>query len=189
MARLSLMTNVIVMCLLPGFSHAADIIIGGTVGYQTHSTSSYSGLSSSEERGINYQIRNSVDIGDASRLYGTYSFNSDDMTYHEGVLISYDKLFFLEPSNQVSWFIGASVGLSGHEFQMTDIDQTYYDSNSCYVFGAQTGLMFDFGNAFTSELGFRYLKHNDTSSVQNLGAVSQSVNDAEQVYWGVDLSF
>ncbi|MCL1065739.1 hypothetical protein L2735_02820 [Shewanella olleyana] len=189
MARLTLLTNVIVMCLLPGVSHAADTIIGGTVGYQTHGASSASGLSSAQERGINYQIKNGFKLSDVSRLYGTYSFNSEDMIQHEGLLVSYDRLFSLDESHQISWFIGASAGLSDHEFQMTDIDQTYYDSNTCYVYGGQTGLMFDFGNAFTSEIGFRYLKHNFTSSGQTIDAISLSVNDAEQVYWGIDFTF
>ncbi|GIU53881.1 hypothetical protein [Shewanella sp. KT0246] len=189
MARLSLLKNVIVMCLFPGISYAADTIVGGTVGYQHHGNSSASELSSSQERGINYQIKNGLKISDTSRLYGTYSFNSDDMNHHQGVLVSYDRLFSLDEAKHVSWFIGGSAGLSDHEFQFNDIDQIYRDSSSCYVFGGQTGLMFDFGNALTSELGFRYLKHNFTSSDKGMNATSLSVNDAEQVYWGIDFTF
>lgn len=188
MIRLTLTTSVLVMCLLPGISDAADAIVGGTVGYQNHGASSASGLSSSEERGINYQIKSGFKLGEDSRIYGTYSFNSDDLTHHQGLLLSYDRLFSIDDAKQISWFIGASAGLSDHEFQLTDIDQIYHDSSNSYVFGGQTGLMFDFGNAFTSELGFRYLMHN-FSSDHGIEATSLSVNDAEQVYWGVDFTF
>ncbi|MDO6774008.1 hypothetical protein Q4591_01475 [Shewanella sp. 3_MG-2023] len=48
--------------------------------------------------------------------------------------------------------------------------------------------LFDLGHDFTSEIGFRYLRHNVTSSME-YNSAALSVNDAEQIYFGIDFTF
>ncbi|WP_144213102.1 outer membrane beta-barrel protein [Shewanella donghaensis] len=187
MTKLALVTNVTFMCLVPHLSHAAESIIGGTVGYANYNASS-AGLSNTQESGINYQYRSAITLNPSNRLYGAYSYNSDDMTQHEGLLVSYDRLFSVDDTHNIKWFIGASAGFSGNEIQLTDLDRSYQDSGSSYVYGGQVGFLFDLGHDFTSEIGFRYLKHNVTSSME-YNSSDLSVNDAEQIYFGIDFTF
>ncbi|MFS1423970.1 hypothetical protein [Shewanella sp. 10N.286.48.B5] len=187
-SKLALILKVTFICLLPSVGHGAEAIVGGVVGYADYSASSV-GLSDTQESGINYQYRTAITLNPSNRLYGAYSYNSDDMNQHEGILVSYDKLFSIDDAHHINWFIGASAGLSGNQIQLTNLDSSYQDSSSSYVFGGQTGLLFDLGHDFSSELGFRYLKHNFSSSAGNDNSLSLSLNDSEQVYFGIDFRF
>ncbi|MDO6638935.1 hypothetical protein Q4557_03025 [Shewanella sp. 5_MG-2023] len=185
--KLMLILKVTFICLLPSVGHGAEAIVGGVVGYADYSASSV-GLSDTQESGINYQYRSSIKLNPSNRLYGAYSYNSDDMTQHEGLLVSYDRLFSVDDVHDIKWFIGASAGFSGNEIQLTDLDRSYQDSGSSYVYGGQVGFLFDLGHDFTSEIGFRYLRHNVTSSME-YNSAALSVNDAEQIYFGIDFTF
>lgn len=191
MAAKQLIKSLAILSLFPQFSYGADKIIGGVVGYHYAELSTFSALPSNvndiQLGGINYQLRNGVAFDQASRLYGTYSFSSDDLSHHQGVLVSYDWLFPFDNAGLVSLFVGASAGLSSQETQYTDSEQSYFDTRSSYVFGGQTGVVFELSDQFTSEVGFRYLMHNFTSSGDNVSSLS--VNDAEQVYLGIDYMF
>ncbi|MDO6774009.1 hypothetical protein Q4591_01480 [Shewanella sp. 3_MG-2023] len=123
-SKLALILKVTFICLLPSVGHGAEAIVGGVVGYADYSASSV-GLSDTQESGINYQYRTAITLNPSNRLYGAYSYNSDDMTQHEGLLVSYDRLFSVDDVHDIKWFIGASAGFSGNEIQLTDLDRSY----------------------------------------------------------------
>ena len=189
---------------------AADWFIGGGVGAQQNS---YKGSTitedvvdpslnrdtvnrSSTENNEFYELRAGVYLNDNNRVYGTYSYNSDDASKQQSFMVSYDYLVALSASNKLNWFIGASAGVNH-----LSPDTPMVSSSNNFVWGGQTGLMYKINDKFSTELGYRYLKQDyDTSSTATISPLmvgagrmnvteSASLNDSQQLYLSVDYRF
>lgn len=187
---------------------AADWFVGGAVGAQKNVYKSSSTAADSVDPGFNaqsdywknndtnaiYEVRAGAYLNDNNRVYGTYSYNSDDYTKQQSVLMSYDYLVGLGESNKLNWFIGATAGVN-HTSPSTD----HIGSSNNFVWGGQTGLMYKINDNLSTEIGYRYLRQdvNETNqySISNgVGAstnvtVNNSLNDSQQVYLGLDYRF
>lgn len=181
---------------------AADWFIGGGVGAQQNS---YKGSSQANvdpgfnaehfketENNVIYEARAGVYLNDSNRIYGTYSYNSDDFSRQQSFLMSYDYLVGLGDSNKLNWFIGATAGVNH-----ISPDTNALDSDNRFVWGGQTGLMYKINDQLSAEVGYRYLKQdydvsvtNPTPTPMNIGSTeSASLNDSQQLYMAVDYRF
>lgn len=187
---------------------AADWFVGGALGAQENK---YEGTvnviepidpgfsipmtGSEKENNAIYELRTGVYLNDQNRVYGTYSYNSDDFTKQQSLLMSYDYLVSLGDSNKLNWFIGATAGIN-HVSPETSM----VSSNNNFVWGGQTGLMYKINDQLSAEIGYRYLKQDyDVSHFES--AISPaagtgpgvqtnvSLNNSQQVYLGVDYRF
>ena len=185
-------------------SMAADWFIGGGVGaqqngYEKSSTIDMDGkvtsdsASSTEDKEF-YMIRTGVYLDDNNRLYGTYSYNADDSSSQQSFIVSYDYLVPLG-SSRLNWFIGASVG-SNHV--SPEADNISSDNN--FVWGGQTGIIFNITDNLSTELGYRYLDQDfSVSSSDEMGidpvpnssvtTTTLSATDSQQVYLSLDYRF
>ncbi len=167
---------------------AADWFVGGAVGYQQDTyklDSTVEGKHKNDEKDMTYQIRTGAYLNDNNRVYGTYSYNSDDIAKQQGFLMSYDYLVGLGDANKLNWFIGATAGMTHTSMKNVDIS-----SDNTFVWGGQTGLMYNINDNLSTEIGYRYLKQDydiNTSNGANTG--SFALNDTQQVYLGVDYRF
>ncbi|MPY25578.1 porin family protein [Shewanella psychropiezotolerans] len=167
---------------------AADWFIGGAVGYQqdTYKTDSLlEGKDKDKQKDMTYQVRGGAYLNDNNRVYGTYSYNSDDIAKQQGFLMSYDYLIGLDASNKLNWFVGATAGMNH-----TSPDSKDFSSKNTFVWGGQTGFMYKINDKLSTEIGYRYLKQDydlDISNGANKGTFS--LNDTQQVYLGVDYRF
>ncbi|WP_299810395.1 outer membrane beta-barrel protein [uncultured Shewanella sp.] len=181
---------------------AADWFIGGGVGAQQNT---YKGSSEENidpgfnaesfketENNVIYEVRAGVYLNDANRIYGTYSYNSDDLSRQQSFLMSYDYLVGLGDSNKLNWFIGATAGVNH-----ISPDTSAVDSDNRFVWGGQTGLMYKINDQLSAEVGYRYLKQDYDASVTtpvpspaSMGSTeSASLNDSQQLYMAVDYRF
>lgn len=181
---------------------AADWFIGGGVGAQQNT---YKGSSEANvdpgfntehfketENNVIYEVRAGVYLNDANRVYGTYSYNSDDFSRQQSFLMSYDYLVGLGDSNKLNWFIGATAGVNH-----ISPEASMLDSKDRFVWGGQTGLMYKINDQLSAEVGYRYLKQDYDVSVTtpvpsptNIGSTeSASLNDSQQLYMAVDYRF
>ncbi|GIU40373.1 PhoP/Q and low Mg2+ inducible outer membrane protein H1 [Shewanella sairae] len=181
---------------------AADWFVGGGVGAQQNS---YKGSSQANvdpgfnaeyfketENNVIYEARAGVYLNDSNRIYGTYSYNSDDFSRQQSFLMSYDYLVGLGDSNKLNWFIGATAGVNH-----ISPDTSAVSSDNRFVWGGQTGLMYKINDQLSAEVGYRYLKQDYDVSVtnpvptpMNIGSTeSASLNDSQQLYMAVDYRF
>ncbi|ACJ27163.1 Conserved hypothetical protein [Shewanella piezotolerans WP3] len=186
---------------------AADWFIGGGVGAQENT---YKGsyvpevqnpiaggpqTESVKETDSNavYELRAGVYLNDNNRVYGTYSYNSDDFTKQQSFLMSYDYLVGLGDSNKLNWFIGATAGMNH-----ISPDASSLESKNKFVWGGQTGIMYKINDKLSTEIGYRYLKQDydvDNSPVPTPyngavpGSETASLNDSQQLYLSVDYRF
>ncbi|GIU17881.1 outer membrane beta-barrel protein [Shewanella sp. MBTL60-007] len=185
---------------------AADWFIGGGVGaqqntykgsYEPELQNPIEGGSQTQhlketENNVIYEVRAGVYLNDANRVYGTYSYNSDDFSRQQSFLMSYDYLVGLGDSNKLNWFIGATAGMNHISPEASTLD-----SKNRFVWGGQTGLMYKINDKVSTEIGYRYLKQDyDVSgptptpySGAIAGTESASLNDSQQLYLSVDYRF
>ncbi|GGI80559.1 outer membrane beta-barrel protein [Shewanella gelidii] len=167
---------------------ASDWFIGGAVGTQKDKyevNSSLEGKSSDKENDAVYQVRAGKYLNDNHRVYGTYSYNSDDFATQQSFLMSYDYLVNLGQSNKLNWFIGATAGLNH-----TSPDHGDLRSKDDFVWGAQTGFNFQLTKNMSTELGYRYLKQDYGSSITNgTESTKFGLDNTQQVYFGIDYRF
>ncbi|MCK8046203.1 porin family protein [Shewanella sp. 1CM18E] len=185
---------------------AADWFIGGGVGAQQNS---YKGsyvpdiqnpiaggpqtthVKETENNAV-YELRAGVYLNDANRVYGTYSYNSDDFSKQQSFLMSYDYLVGLGDSNKLNWFIGATAGVNH-----ISPDTSAVDSDNRFVWGGQTGVMYKINDNLSTEIGYRYLKQDYDVNNQPVptpynavaGTETASLNDSQQLYLSVDYRF
>ncbi|WP_223292956.1 MULTISPECIES: outer membrane beta-barrel protein [Shewanella] len=143
-----------------------------------------------------YMVRGGVYLDDSSRLYGTYSYNADDSTTQQSFIASYDYLVPLG-SGRLNWFIGASAG-SNH----VSPESENMSSGNNFVWGGQTGFIFNITDNLSTEIGYRYLDQDYSISnapdeidepVATPKAGSEvttlSATDSQQVYLSLDYRF
>lgn len=132
-----------------------------------------------------YELRAGVYLNDNNRVYGTYSYNSDDASKQQSFMVSYDYLIGLDASNKLNWFIGATAG-SNH----VNMDIDGLDSKNHFVWGGQTGLMYKLNDKLSTEVGYRYLKqdYSDVYSNETTAALI-NLNDSQQLYLSLDYRF
>ncbi|MFT5236142.1 MAG: opacity protein-like surface antigen, partial [Shewanella sp.] len=117
--------------------------------------------------------------------YGTYSYNSDEIAKQQGFLMSYDYLVGLDDANKLNWFIGATAGMNHTSMKNVDVS-----SDNTFVWGGQTGLMYNINDNLSAEIGYRYLKQDYDINISNgANTASFALNDTQQVYLGVDYRF
>ena len=142
---------------------AADWFIGGGVGAQqnTYKGSYTSAIENPIEPGQGsmaaketennefYELRVGAYLNDSNRVYGTYSYNSDDASRQQSFMISYDYLVALGDSNKLNWFIGATAGVNHFS---ADADEL--SSKDRFVWGGQTGFMYKINDKFSTALNW-----------------------------------
>ena len=141
-----------------------------------------------------YEFRAGAYLNDENRIYGTYSYNSDDGTEQQSLLLSYDYLVHIGESQKFNWFIGATVG-SNHVAPRGDD----FGSSDNFVWGGQTGFMYRITDSLSTEIGYRYLVQDadvsdtDTHHTENGLAYEHtgtiSLDNSQQVYLAVDYRF
>lgn len=177
---------------------AADWFIGGGVGAQQNTykgsytpaiqnpiAGSPTETAKETENNEFYELRVGAYLNDSNRVYGTYSYNSDDASRQQSFMISYDYLVALGDSNKLNWFIGATAGVNHFS---ADADEL--SSKDRFVWGGQTGFMYKINDKFSTELGYRYLKQDyEVSGSGDYGSGSISLQDSQQLYLSVDYRF
>ncbi|MCL1063276.1 porin family protein [Shewanella benthica] len=177
---------------------AADWFIGGGVGAQQNTykgsytptiqnpiAGSPTETARETENNEFYEFRVGTYLNDSSRVYGTYSYNSDDASRQQSLMVSYDYLVGLGASNKLNWFIGATAGVNHIS---PDFDEV--SSKDRFVWGGQTGLMFKINDKLSTELGYRYLKQDyEVSGSDADGSGSIKLQDSQQLYLAVDYRF
>lgn len=186
---------------------AADWFVGGAIGAQQNK---YEGSvnviepidpgftlpmnwKETEDNAV-YELRAGVFLNDNNRVYGTYSYNSDDFAKQQSFLMSYDYLVGLGDSNKLNWFIGATAGVNHVSPEMNELS-----SSNNFVWGGQTGLMFKVTDKLSTEIGYRYLKQDYDAShfepaISPAAAApgiqaNVALNDTQQLYLSVDYRF
>ncbi|WP_153915852.1 outer membrane beta-barrel protein [Shewanella sp. TC10] len=165
---------------------ASDWFVGGAAGYQknTYKLDSSVDGEKEKERDMAYQLRVGKYINDNSRVYGTYGYNSEDIGKQQTFLLSYDYLVPLGQSN-VNWFVGATAGMTH-----TSIKEANLSSGDNFVWGGQTGFMYNINENWSTEIGYQYLKQDYEKDVSNGANTSTfSLNDTQQVYLAIDYKF
>ncbi|WP_144212682.1 outer membrane beta-barrel protein [Shewanella donghaensis] len=167
---------------------ASDWFVGGAAGYQQDNykiSSGIEGNNNTKEKDMSYQLRAGSYLNDNTRLYGTYGYNSDDIARQQTFLLSYDYLVGLGDSNKLNWFIGATAGMTHNS-----IKDSNFDSKNTFVWGGQTGLMYNLNDKWSTEVGYRYLKQDyDVNTTNGANSGSFALNDTQQVYLAIDYKF
>ncbi|GIU19583.1 PhoP/Q and low Mg2+ inducible outer membrane protein H1 [Shewanella sp. c952] len=203
----SLILASVIATVISAPTMAADWFIGGGVGAQENTyKGSYvpeiqnpiaggpqtQSVKETESNAV-YELRAGVYLNDNNRVYGTYSYNSDDFSKQQSFLMSYDYLVGLGDSNKLNWFIGATAGMNH-----ISPDASTLDSKNTFVWGGQTGIMYKINDNLSTEIGYRYLKQDyeenlGPEAVPYNGAVvgteTASLNDSQQLYLSVDYRF
>ncbi|PKH59305.1 porin family protein [Shewanella sp. Choline-02u-19] len=206
----SLILASVIATVISAPTMAADWFIGGGVGAQQNSykgsttteatvdpgfNSETENWSTSEDNAV-YELRAGVFLDDNNRVYGTYSYNSDDFAKQQSLLLSYDYLVALGDSNKLNWFIGATAGVN-HISPETALAS----SSNNFVWGGQTGIMYKINDNLSTEIGYRYLKQDyDASASMTMQPKMEdaigttitetaSLNDSQQLYLSVDYRF
>ncbi|MBQ4890586.1 hypothetical protein A9267_13520 [Shewanella sp. UCD-FRSSP16_17] len=165
---------------------ASDWFIGGAAGYQQNKyEDSTVGGGKEKEKDMAYQLRVGTYINDNSRVYGTYGYNSEDIGKQQNFLLSYDYLVPLGASNKMNWFVGATAGMTHTSIKDADLS-----SGNNFVWGGQTGFMYNINDNWSTEIGYQYLKQDyekDVGNGANTGTFS--LNDTQQVYLAIDYKF
>jgi opacity protein-like surface antigen len=203
----SLILASVIATVISAPTMAADWFIGGGVGAQQNSykgtyepiiQNPIAGGSQTEtlketENDAVYELRAGVYLNDNNRVYGTYSYNSDDFSKQQSFLMSYDYLVGLGESNKLNWFIGATAGMNH-----ISPETSYIDSKNTFVWGGQTGIMYKINDNLSTEIGYRYLKqdydvNNSPEPTPYNGVIpgseTASLNDSQQLYLSVDYRF
>ncbi len=206
----SLILASVIATVISAPTMAADWFIGGGVGAQQNSYKGSTTTEATVDPGFNsqtdnwsstennavYELRAGVYLNDNNRVYGTYSYNSDDFSKQQSLLMSYDYLVALGDSNKVNWFIGATAGVNHVSPETAAVS-----SSNNFVWGGQTGIMYKINDNLSTEIGYRYLKQDyDVSTSSTVippmeGAIgtttteTASLNDSQQLYLSVDYRF
>ncbi|BAJ03929.1 outer membrane beta-barrel protein [Shewanella violacea] len=199
--KLLVLTAVIVTAMSAP-TMAADWFIGGGVGaqqnnYKSSSTKSSDTLkvapittnTSEKENNEFYEVRGGAYLNDNNRIYSTYSYNSDDFTKQQSLLLSYDYLIGLGVNNKLNWFIGATAGVNHVSPDTQDLS-----SKNSFIWGGQTGFMYKISDKLSTELGYRYLTQNTDftskfSDEKYTTTFTDSLDNSQQVYLAVDYRF
>ncbi|ACA84703.1 outer membrane beta-barrel protein [Shewanella woodyi] len=191
MKKQSLAVAAVLATAISAPSMAADWFVGGAVGYQQDTykiKETENGATESDkakEKDMSYQLRVGTYLNDNNRVYGTYSYNSDDFAKQQSFLASYDYLVPLGAGKKLNWFVGATAGMNH-----TSPDFDELSSKNTFVWGGQTGLMYKINDKLSTEIGYRYLKQDyDVSASDTDYSAKFSLNDTQQVYLGVDYRF
>ena len=200
----SLVLAVVITSAFSMPSMAADWFVGGGVGAQQNGYEKSSTIEQDDKKTSNstsntednefYMVRAGVYLDDNNRVYGTYTYNADDSTTQQSFIVSYDYLVPLG-SSRLNWFIGASAG-SNHVSPETD----NISSGNNFVWGGQTGIIFNITDNLSTELGYRYLDQDfsvsnsdefGTDPVPNSSVTTTtlSATDSQQVYLSLDYRF
>lgn len=190
--------TVIIATTLSAPTIAADWFIGGGIGAQQNTYKGYVNSAVNADEGLYeksnfkdtdnnefYELRAGVFLNDNNRVYGTYSYNSDDASRQQSFMVSYDYLIGLDASNKLNWFVGATAG-TNH----VNMDIEGLDSSNRFVWGGQTGLMYKLSDNISTEVGYRYLKQSyDIAHSDETSLTSISLNDSQQLYLSLDYRF
>jgi len=181
---------------------AADWFIGGGVGTQQNS---YKGSVKDNidpdfnaeyfkdtDNDMLYEVRAGAYLNDNNRIYSTYSYNSDDFTKQQSLLLSYDYLVGLDANNKFNWFIGATAGVNHISPEADE-----FSSKDRFVWGGQTGFMYKINDNLSTEIGYRYLKQDFEASATYGDPIptptsfteQASLNDSQQLYLSIDYRF
>jgi opacity protein-like surface antigen len=128
---------------------------------------------------------------DQARYYGTYDNVSSSHTgiklRQENLLGSYDK--FLPVTNSTKLFGGGSVGLT----KLTQESPSYSrDSDIGYALGVQAGVLQQVTRNASVELGYRYLRSNAGTEMNERGGSKQgslSLTSSAQTYLAANYAF
>lgn len=196
MTKKTLAIATIITSALSAPTMAADWFIGGSIGSQENNYKAKiteavdpefnNGSYKDSDNDAIYGLRGGAYLNDTNRIYGTYSYNSDDFAEQQSLLLSYDYLVGLDANNKFNWFIGATAGVN-HESPDTDL----LKSKNRFVWGGQTGFMYKINDSVNAEIGYRYLKQDyERSFASDAGdKASFSLDDSQQVYLSVDYRF
>lgn len=196
MTKKTLAIATIITSALSAPTMAADWFIGGSIGSQENNYKAKlteavdpefnNGSYKDSDNDAIYGLRGGAYLNDNNRIYGTYSYNSDDFAEQQSLLLSYDYLVGLDANNKFNWFIGATAGVN-HESPDTDL----LESKNRFVWGGQTGFMYKINDSVNAEIGYRYLKQDyERSFASDAGdKASFSLDDSQQVYLSVDYRF
>ncbi|MFV7772294.1 outer membrane beta-barrel protein [Shewanella marisflavi] len=196
MTKKTLAIAAIITSALSAPTMAADWFIGGSIGSQENNYKAKlteavdpefnNGSYKDSDNDAIYELRGGAYLNDNNRIYGTYSYNSDDFAEQQSLLLSYDYLVGLDANNKFNWFIGATAGVN-HESPDTDL----LESKNRFVWGGQTGFMYKINDSLSTEIGYRYLKQDyEKSFTSDAGdKASFALDDSQQVYLSVDYRF
>ncbi|GLS84337.1 outer membrane beta-barrel protein [Paraferrimonas haliotis] len=164
---------------------ATEFFIGATAGSQATEVKLDKDRTRSSDTALG--LRAGVIIADNHRITGSYSRaegiydpnKKGDMRNHN-ILASYDYLVNIGDT-RLKWFGGVSAGAGvfkdgslGNEAKM--------------AYGVQTGLSYNFDNGISTELGYRYLKHDMKAKGANTGS-TLAIDNTQQLYVGIDYRF
>ncbi|QYJ86427.1 porin family protein [Shewanella mesophila] len=196
MTKKTLAVAAVITAALSAPTMAADWFIGGGIGSQENNYKAEiteavdpgfsEGTFKDSDSDMIYELRGGAYLNDNNRVYGTYSYNSDDFGKQQSFLMSYDYLVGLDANNKVNWFIGATAGVNH-----TSPDVDMLKSKNNFVWGGQTGFMYKINDSLSTEIGYRYLKQDyDKTLTSEAGdKASFSFDDSQQVYLSVDYRF
>ena len=196
MTKKTLAVAAVITAALSAPTMAADWFIGGGIGSQENNYKAEiteavdpgfsEGTFKDSDSDMIYELRGGAYLNDNNRVYGTYSYNSDDFGKQQSFLMSYDYLVGLDANNKVNWFIGATAGVNH-----TSPDVDMLESKNNFVWGGQTGFMYKINDKVSTEIGYRYLKQDyDKTLTSEAGdKASFSFDDSQQVYLSVDYRF
>jgi len=129
-----------------------------------------------------FQLRGGAVINDAHRLSATLGRTAaKDNFEHSFGLLSYDYLIPVSSSGNAKVFVGGSVGQMHAELKDRAVPYADDISEKGYVYGLQTGLNYKMSKNFSTEVGYRYLKH-ESNNTLDLDATGQ-------LYLSVDYTF
>ncbi|MXR70522.1 outer membrane beta-barrel protein [Shewanella sp. JBTF-M18] len=196
MTKKTLAVAAVITAALSAPTMAADWFIGGGIGsqennYKVDITEAVDpdfskGSFKDSDSDIIYELRGGVYLNDNNRVYGTYSYNSDDFARQQSFLMSYDYLVGLDANNKFNWFIGATAGVNH-----TSPDTDMLESKNNFVWGGQTGFMYKINDSLSTEIGYRYLKQDYEKGFASEAGdkASFALDDSQQVYLSVDYRF
>ncbi|MEE1675312.1 porin family protein [Agarivorans aestuarii] len=159
----------LMVCTMSTGAMAADVdwFAGAGLGYQADNVK---GMYNGEDDGATYQLRGGAIINDNHRVMGTYAY-MDELSQNS-LIASYDYLYPL--NDNFSLFIGASMGASDSEINN--------QSSTEFVWGGQTGVIYNINDNWSAELSYRYLE-------QDYEEASFKLNDTQQIMLSVDYHF
>jgi opacity protein-like surface antigen len=175
--------------LVIGFSAVSHAKVEGFVGIGAGASSSQFNKAvpelSNDNKKIDamgtYQIRGGAIINDSHRLSATIGRTAEkDNFKHSFGLVSYDYLIPVSKSGNAKVFVGGSAGRMHAEFKGEAAPEAQMKDKG-YVYGAQAGFNYQMTDNLSTEIGYRYLKHEKKNSVD--------LDATGQLYVSVDYKF
>ena len=156
--QLTLVSLIIATSLAPTFASASidvEPFLGMGTGMNIDRVDSDNDLSGA------IQLRAGVTLEDNHRLILSYQY-SDELE-QSNYLASYDYLYPIH--SNVSLFAGASAGISDSKLG--------HNHESESVWGGQMGAVYEFDNAWSLELAYRYLEQDNQAGGESLDSTQQ----------------